>query len=58
MRIDKFSRGAYFGLNLSSFKPKLTDGKENSFAFMLTEAGFDVYLSNSRGNRYSREHVI
>ena len=25
---------------------------------MLVEAGFDVYLANSRGNRYSREHVI
>ena len=34
------------------------DGKQNSFAFMLVEAGFDVYLANSRGNRYSREHVI
>ena len=36
----------------------IKDGKQNSFAFMLVEAGFDVYLANSRGNRYSREHVI
>jgi pimeloyl-ACP methyl ester carboxylesterase len=25
---------------------------------MMVDTGFDVYLSNSRGNRYSREHVI
>jgi len=36
----------------------ISNGKQNSFAFMLVEAGFDVYLANSRGNRYSREHVI
>ena len=36
----------------------MKDGKQNSFAFMLLESGFDVYLANSRGNRYSRDHVI
>ena len=44
--------------NLEFFCYLIKDGKQNSFAFMLVEAGFDVYLANSRGNRYSREHVI
>ena len=30
----------------------------NSIAFKLVEAGYDVWLNNSRGNRYSKEHQL
>ena len=30
----------------------------NSIAFRLVDAGYDVWLNNTRGNRFSNEHQL
>ena len=34
----------------------LVANEEHSLGLMLVNEGFDLWLNNSRGNRYSREH--
>lgn len=42
---------------LTSAAAFTVNGKESSTAFVLANAGYDVWIANPRGTTYSRKHI-